>query len=140
MPALMSAVCVALVRELYASWRTRRATGVAGSEPNLTVAFVRAYLAQAESVDGVRVPQAFKDECYSRQSYMVRVGLEAAVRRGALERSTGCGARRRQAAVYVPADVAASYVFGQCRECLAINKHERICSKNTAPWRFDVGD
>ncbi len=136
----MAAVCEALIRELYANWKTSRETDLRAPEPNLSTAFVREYLAQAGTVGGVPVPLAFKDARYAAQYSMVRGGLDACVRAGKLERSMGRGARRGQATVYAPAEVAAAYVLGQCRECLAINKHARDCSKNKAPERFDVGD
>lgn len=136
----LAAVCETLIRERYAEWTTRRATDPRAPEPNISTALLREYLARAESAGGLPVPALFKTAQYTAQYSMVRAVLKASVRAGTLERGLGHGARGRQTEMYVPAEIAAAYVLGQCRECLAINKHACDCSQNKAPERFDVGD
>lgn len=144
--SVLATVCACVVRERYAAWLTQREHDVRTPEPQITVTWVRASLVQADCIGGVAIPAAFKDAAHDTQYDMVRGGLEASVRAGTLERASGVGAHRGRGGfrgrvtVYVPADIAARYVLGQCRECLALFKHETCCSQHADSGRFDVDD
>lgn len=101
--AAVREVCLAVVTETYANYARARMDGLKRAEPSVSVSFVREVLATSGAANGVPVPVVFKRLAYHEQSEWVRRSLDALVKTGKLEKSTGIGVSGKETWMYNPA-------------------------------------